>query len=105
MSGEDNTANNKVSRLVNVEKSKPRILYIEGEPRWDYKFIRRALDDYPNVEIASMLRTTQNKIYRQGTTEKELEDGFPSKAEDLFAYQGLIIGSVEASYFTATQQT
>jgi uncharacterized membrane protein len=105
IAGEENALNNKVTRLVNVEKAKPRILYIEGEPRWEYKFIRRALDDYPNIEIASMLRTTQNKIYRQGTTEKELEDGFPSKAEDLFAYQGLIIGTVEASYFTATQQT
>jgi uncharacterized membrane protein len=105
IAGEENALNNKVTRLVNVEKAKPRILYIEGEPRWEYKFIRRALDDYPNIEIASMLRTTQNKIYRQGTTEKELEDGFPAKAEDLFVYQGLIIGTVEASYFTATQQT
>jgi uncharacterized membrane protein len=105
IAGEENTLNNKVTRLVNVQKSKPRILYIEGEPRWEYKFIRRALDDYPNIEIASMLRTTQNKIYRQGTTEKELEDGFPAKAEDLFVYQGLIVGSVEASYFTTTQQT
>src|SRR5665647_3922001 len=52
-----------------------------------------------------MLRTTQNKIYRQGIKDaKELEDGFPAKPEELFAYQGLIIGSVEASYFTAPQQ-
>jgi uncharacterized membrane protein len=33
-----------------------------------------------------------------------LEDGFPSKAEDLFPFQGLIIGSSEANYFTQTQQ-
>ena len=52
-----------------------------------------------------MLRTTQNKIYRQGIGDpKELEDGFPAKAEELFAYQGLIIGSVEAGYFTPAQQ-
>jgi len=89
---------------VNVESRKPRILYVEGEPRWEYKFIRRALDDYPNIEIASMLRTTQNKIYRQGTDEKELADGFPAKPEDLFGYQGMILGTVEASYFTPTQQ-
>ena len=56
----------RVTRLVNVESRKPRILYFEGEPRWEYKFIRRALDDFPNIELASMLRTTQNKIYRQG---------------------------------------
>jgi uncharacterized membrane protein len=106
--GEENVQNNKVTRLVNVEARKPHILYIEGEPRWEFKFIRRALDDYNNIELVTMLRTTQNKIYRQGTPDPpephELEDGFPSKAEDLFAYQGLIIGSVEANYFTPTQQ-
>jgi uncharacterized membrane protein len=106
--GEENVQNNRMTRLVNVEARKPRILYIEGEPRWEFKFIRRALDDYGNIELVTMLRTTQNKIYRQGTPDPpephELEDGFPSKAEDLFAYQGLIIGSVEANYFTPTQQ-
>jgi uncharacterized membrane protein len=106
--GEENVQNNHVTRLVNVEARKPRILYIEGEPRWEFKFIRRALDDYGNIELVTMLRTTENKIYRQGTPDPpephELEDGFPSKAEDLFAYQGLIIGSVEANYFTPSQQ-
>ena len=110
LAGEENTRNNTVTRLVNVEARKPRILYMEGEPRWDYKFIRRALpflpnDDHPEQEIASVLRTTENKIYRQGIVNPhELEDGFPDKAEELFAYQGLIIGSVELSYFTETEQ-
>jgi uncharacterized membrane protein len=110
ISGEDNTQNNKVDRLVNVEARHPRILYMEGEPRWEYKFMRRALpflpnDQYPDQEMASILRTTPNKTYRQGfKDEKELADGFPTKPEELFAFEGLIIGSVEASYFTPTQQ-
>ncbi len=105
--GEDNTANNKVSRQVNVENRKPKIFYFEGEPRWEYKFIRRALDDYNDIELYSMVRTTQNKFLRQfppGMNEKFLEEGFPTKAEDLFMFQGLIIGSVEANYFTPAQQ-
>ncbi len=106
--GEQNTINNKVTRLVDVEKRVPRILYVEGEPRWEFKFIRRALDDYKQIELVTMLRTTQNKLYRQGTPDPpeahELEDGFPSKPEELFRYQALIFGSVEASYFTPTQQ-
>jgi uncharacterized membrane protein len=110
LAGEENTQNNRLTRLVNVESRKPRILYMEGEPRWDYKFIRRALpflpnDEQPDQEIASMVRTTQNKTYRQGVKDpKELEDGFPAKAEELFTFQGLILGSVEAGYFTANQQ-
>jgi uncharacterized membrane protein len=107
VASEENTLNNRVTRLVNVENRKPRIFYFEGEPRWEYKFIRRALDDFPDIEIASMLRTTENKIYRQFPDEMgahALEDGFPSKPEDLFQFQGLIIGSSEATYFTETQQ-
>ncbi len=105
ISGEENPVNDRVTRLVNVENRKPRILHIEGEPRHEYKFMRRALDDFPDIELASILRTTENKLYRQGFhNEKEMEDGFPSKAEDLFPYEGLIIGTVEAGYFTATQQ-
>ncbi|MGA8026581.1 MAG: glutamine amidotransferase [Bryobacteraceae bacterium] len=104
--GEENTANNRLTRVLSVDDAKRRILYIEGEPRWDFKFIRRAVEDGdPALEIVSMLRTTQNKIYRQGIENPhELEEGFPSKPEELFEYQGLILGSVESDFFTAPQQ-
>jgi uncharacterized membrane protein len=103
--GEENTANNTLTRVVNVGSEPRRILYIEGEPRWEFKFIRQAEEDDRMVQIASMVRTSQNKIYRQGIADaKELASGFPSRAEDLFAYQGLMLGSVEAGYFTPGQQ-
>jgi uncharacterized membrane protein len=103
--GEENPSNNDVTRLINVESGRRRILYVEGEPRWEYKFIRRAQSDDPVVQLVSMLRTTENKIYRQGIDDpKELAQGFPATSEELFAYQGLIIGSVEADYFTPAQR-
>jgi uncharacterized membrane protein len=102
---EENPSNNSVVRLVNVKGGKRRVLYMEGEPRWEYKFIRRALDDDPNVQLVSMVRTTENKLYRQGIDNPdELANGFPSSSQSLFGYQGLIIGSVEVSYFTPAQQ-
>lgn len=103
--GETNLGNNRVTRVLSVDRAKRRILYIEGEPRWEYKFIRRAADDDPALQLVSMLRTTQNKIYRQGTANaSELQDGFPTKPEDLFAYQALIVGSVESAFFSRAQQ-
>jgi uncharacterized membrane protein len=105
LAGEENTANNTLTRVVNVGSDPRRILYIEGEPRWEYKFIRQAEEDDRMVQIVSMVRTSENKIYRQGISgPEELANGFPSRAEDLFAYQGLVIGSVEAGYFTPNQQ-
>src|SRR5579872_205947 len=102
--GEENAKNNKLTRIVNVDQGKRRILYMEGEPRWEFKFIRRAVEDDRSIDLGTILRTTQNKIYVQAPGHKELEAGFPSKVEDLFQFQGLIIGSVEANYFTSTQQ-
>ena len=103
--GEENPANNAVTRMVNVESDKRRVLYVEGEPRWDYKYIRRAEDDDRIVQLVSMLRTTENKIYRQGIQDpKELAEGFPTRPENLFPYQALVLGSVEATYFTAAQR-
>jgi uncharacterized membrane protein len=105
LAGEENLANNSITRLLGVNDDKRRILYVEGEPRWEYKFIRRAEDDDKILQVASMLRTTENKIYRQGISDpRELENGFPVRPEDLFAYQGIILGSVEAGYFTPLQQ-
>ncbi len=105
MEGEQNARNNSLTRVVNVEAAKPRILYIEGEPVWEFKFIRRAVEEDRSLDLVTMLRTTQNKLYRQGIgNPRELESGFPATVEELFGFQGLILGGVEASYFTSTQQ-
>src|SRR5580692_1430081 len=105
LAGEENAANNTLTRVVNVGSAKRRILYMEGEPRWEYKFIRQAEEDDRMVQIVSIDRTSENKLYRQGIADpKELADGFPTRPEDLFVYQGLVIGSVEAGYFTPVQQ-
>ncbi|MGD1097081.1 MAG: vWA domain-containing protein [Bryobacteraceae bacterium] len=106
--GEENTLNNKVTRLVNVDERKPKILYMEGEPRWEFKFLRRAVEDDRSIHLITILRTTQNKNYVQdpfGDSPKVVKDGsFPTKIEDLFTFDGLIIGSTDAPYFTAGQQ-
>ena len=104
--GEDNVKNNVVMRLVNVDARKPRILYLEGEPRWEFKFLRRAVENDRTIDLVTILRTTQNKIYRQGLENPdELKDGFPTKVEELFAFDGIILGSVDAPYLTPGQQT
>ncbi len=105
LEGEANTANNNQTRVLLVDDARRRLLYVEGEPRWEYKFLRRAVEDDAALSVVSMLRTTASKVYRQGISNpQELAAGFPSRAEDLFEYQGLILGSVEAAYFTPNQQ-
>jgi uncharacterized membrane protein len=97
--------NNTQLRPLEVPERRRSVLYYEGEPRWEYKFIRRAFDAQSPIRLASLLRTTPNKFYRQGLIDgDELADGFPTEEEDLFAYDAVIIGSLEATALTEEQQ-
>ena len=102
--GESIQENNTQSRLIEIRDHKARVLYVEGEPRWEYKFIRRALEEDSNVQLISLLKTSPNKFYRQGIEDtQELGEGFPVR-KDLFGYKGLIIGSINSSFFSPEQQ-
>jgi uncharacterized membrane protein len=104
--GETELRNNSRSTLVEVANQKYQILYFEGEPRWEYKFLRRAIGSDEDLKIVSLLRVSPNKYYRQGIdTPEQLESGFPTTRDELFAYDALIIGSVEAASLSAEQQS
>jgi uncharacterized membrane protein len=96
--------NNNLDALLEVKNDHPQVLYIEGEPRWEFRFLRRAMQDDPNIRLVTLLRSSQNKFYRQGIDKEEmLAEGFPTKREDLFGYKGLIFGSIESTFFTQEQ--
>jgi uncharacterized membrane protein len=102
--GEVNVINNERTRIVEVPAERRSILYVDGEPRWEFKFLRRAATSDNALRLASLVRTTPNKHYRQGViSPRELEDGFPHRAEELFAYDAVVIGSYEASSLTPEQ--
>jgi len=105
MANETNLANNTRAQVVDVEESQYKVLYVEGEPRWEYKFMQRALNDDPSIKLSTLLRVTPNKFYRQGIDDPEqLANGFPEERAELFDYDALIIGSLNAAELTTEQQ-
>ncbi len=102
--GELVTENNVLESLIDVQDVRRTVLYFEGEPRWEVKFLRRALAEDPNVRLVVLQRTADDKFYRLDVdTPDELGGGFPATREELFRYDALILGSVEASFFTHDQ--
>lgn len=97
--------NNRYAFLVdNSEKPPLNVLYVEGHPRNEYKFIRRAADNDDNLRLASLLQTGPGRMYRQGLRNaQELSGGFPDDRETLYAYEGLVLGDVGRDFFTADQ--
>jgi uncharacterized membrane protein len=104
--GEVVTQNNQRESLVEVRDTRERILYFEGEPRSEMKFINRAVADDKNLQIVTLQRTADNKFLRLGVDPgnvDELLGGFPKTRDELFAFKGLILGSIEAAAFSADQ--
>ncbi len=94
---------------MSVDDRKPRILYFEGEPRWEFKFLKRAVEDDKTIRLTTDLRTTPDKLYRQMPPDQDpntnLVDGFPTKVQELFDYDAMILGSVDQAYLKPEQQT
>tara|TARA_B100001769_G_scaffold274956_1_gene274928 strand:+ start:1323 stop:3401 length:2079 start_codon:yes stop_codon:yes gene_type:complete len=103
--GEIIEENNSYSFLVdNSEKSALDVLYVEGHPRNEYKFIRRALEGDESIRLATYLQTGPEKYYRQGIeSSTELSSGFPSTKEELYRYEAIILGDIEESFFNADE--
>ncbi|MEX0912172.1 MAG: hypothetical protein WD031_01995, partial [Gemmatimonadota bacterium] len=102
--GELVAENNQRETLIQVREGPQKILYFEGEPRFEVKFMRRAVADDPELQLVVLQRTAENKFLRLDVDSgEELVDGFPVRREELFSYKALVLGSVEASFFSRDQ--
>ncbi len=108
---EEVAENNSRDVLIDVYDRREKILFLEGEPRFEPKFVRLAVEKDDNLQVALLQRTavaTSNapdKYLRLGIdSPEELQDGFPTERAELFKYRAVILGSVEASAFTPDQQ-
>lgn len=96
--------NNERTQVVVVDDQREKILYLEGEPRFELKFIRRALEADENIQLVTLLRSAKDKYLRLSVDDSlELASGFPRTREELFKYRAIVLGSIEASFFTVDQ--
>ena len=82
--GEVVPQNNAREALMNVRDTRERILYFEGEPRFEMKFIRRAVADDKNLLSVALQRTADNKYMRLDGEPEEVVGGFPKTRDELF---------------------
>ncbi|MEP7347127.1 MAG: glutamine amidotransferase, partial [Gemmatimonadaceae bacterium] len=102
--GEMVSENNERRTLVYVRDRREKILYIEGEPRFEVKFLRRAVESDANLQLVTLLRSAKDKFLRMSVDDSvELSSGFPRTREELFSYRAVVLGSIEASFFTVDQ--
>lgn len=99
--------NNARDFVLEIRDDRLPVLYIEGSPRMEYRFLRRALFRDKTFRLVGLLRLAADRFYIQGANDAEsyLKDGFPDTPERLAAFQAIILGDVEAGLFTPKQMS
>jgi hypothetical protein len=118
LDGELTEANNQKTFSVKVVKAKLNVFYLEGRPRWEYTYLKRALERDPNIEAtcAILLRNKSKRFPPTGSVLSRL-DGyypqitptsetprFPETHAQLAKYDVLILGDLGDEHLTTAQQ-
>ena len=51
-----------------VRDRREKVLYYEGEPRWEPKFVLSAVEDDKNIQVVLLQRTAENKYFRRNVS-------------------------------------
>ena len=96
-SDESTAANNRVERSVRVVNEKINVLCIEGSARWEFRYLRAMLKRDPRIN-ATFIATRAQPGLAQGSSEYIAK--FPEDREEAFAYDLVILGDVDSSFFS-----
>lgn len=98
---ERNLDNNKVEADLDVRKEQLRVLVIESFPRWEYRYLRNALERDPGVEVNTLL--FHPDLGKPGAGRGYLKE-FP-KDDELTKFDVIFLGDVgvDKSQLTAEQ--
>jgi len=90
--------NNTYTFFVKVVKTKLKVLYVEGSPRWESTFLNRTLQRDPNVDVTYLITTKQGGYYPQFPPKT-----FPDTKNELSSYDVMILGDISPSFFKNEQ--
>ncbi len=88
--------NNRVERSVRIVNEKINVLYIEGNARWEYRYLRAILKRDPRIDATFIASNVGPEIARNSP---EHIERFPDNLENVFHYDLSILGDVDASFF------
>ena len=94
---EVSAANNRIERSIRVVNEKVNVLYIEGNNRWEFRYLSAILKRDPRLNTTFIASSAGPEFARNSP---EHIERFPSKREEAFKYDLVILGDVDAAFFT-----
>jgi len=98
--GERVSQNNQRSIELELIDQPIRVLYVEGYPRWEYRYLKNMLLREKSIESSIMLTSADRGFAQEGDIPLAR---LPDNAEQMRPYDVVIIGDVPGGYFSQQQ--
>jgi len=95
--GELFVENNSITRSLKVLDQKIKVLYAEGLPRWEYRYLKNALIRDTTMQAQVFLFSADPSFIQESSPGlPDLRD-FPRTREELFSYHVILLGDLDAA--------
>lgn len=79
-----------------------RVLYIEGGPRWEYRYLKNLLVREPSIESSVMLLSADRDFAQEGNTPLAR---LPRDADEFARFDLVILGDLPSGFLTEARQS
>ena len=106
--GEIDEGDNARTSPVSVLDAKVSVLFVDGYPRWEYRYLKNEMIRDKSMEISCLLASADQQFLQEGTkslpsTSRTASGHFPDTLPELLEYDVIVVGDVDPRYFTDQQ--
>ncbi|MEM9374378.1 MAG: hypothetical protein AAGA55_12120, partial [Planctomycetota bacterium] len=95
----DPTDNARSARIEVIDRP-VRVLYVDGSPRWEHRFVKNLLVREPSIDASILLLASGRQYIQEGDT---LIPRLPVSPEEWAAFDVIILGDLSGELFGAEQ--
>ena len=106
--GEIDDTDNSRTAPVSVMDAKVSVLYVDGYPRWEYRYLKNEMIRDKSMEISCLLASADAQFLQEGTkslpsSSRTAQGHFPDTLTELMEYDVVVVGDVDPRYFSDSQ--
>ena len=106
--GELDETDNSRTTMISVLDAKISVLFVDGYPRWDYRYLKNMMLRDKSISVSCLLASAGFDFIQEGNKALPVSSSdpvghFPETLEELLQYDVLVIGDVDPHFFSDHQ--
>ena len=94
--------NNRLEKMITVREERLKVLYVDSEPRYEFRYLKTFLDRERTIDLNVVLQSADPQYSKQ---DRAALPTFPSSKDELFAYDVVMLGDVEPDFLSGSQMS